>query len=513
MLVAMGIHTQARDEAYDVVVIGAGIGGLTAAAVLAKAGRKVLVVEQGGRPGGYAQALDRGKYRFDLSLHMVAGCGRDEGGRIDCLLAGLGVQDHCQFVPVDPLYTAAFPELRFTAPAGAEAYLDAHAGRFPRQARGFRRLLELCSVMKRECLGLPGPLRYRDLLRASWREPRLPRYLKATLASVMSRCLDDRRAQAVFAALWPYCGLPPSRVSFALWAAMLMTYLEDGAFYCRGSFENLANALVTALKNYGGELLLESRVRRILVDGRRARGVVLADGRRIAAATVISNADATQTFEELVGPEYLPGRLLRRLRRLEPSLSALVVYLATDLDVHTSGCGYETVIHKTWDHEEAYRQVCEGQPGGICLTVPTVIDPSLAPPGEHLVIASSLMPYRMSRPWAEEEERYADLMLGEIEPHLPGIRDHVLCRAVVSPATRHRLTLNRQGALYGWALTPKQVGFGRLPQRTPIGGLYLCSDWVQPGSSIYGVTMAGLQTAQQILGCRSEQQLWQALRV
>jgi prolycopene isomerase len=130
-------------------------------------------------------------------------------------------------------------------------------------------------------------------------------------------------------------------------------------------------------KNNGGELLLQCRVRRIIVEKqyRMVKGVMLENGLKIKAPIVISNADATQTFEELVGIEKLPERFVKKLHRMEPSLSAFVVYMATNLNLAEMGARHETFVYNTWDHSQTYSQIHDGMPTGIVVTVPTLIDP------------------------------------------------------------------------------------------------------------------------------------------
>ena len=281
---------------------------------------------------------------------------------------------------------------------------------------------------------------------------------------------------------------------------MLESFLEEGAFYCQGSFQRLVNAFVEGLEAHGGELLLRSAARRILVTDGRVTGVVLENGQRIQAPVVVSNADAHQTFEELIGAEKLPRRFVSALNRMTPSLSAFVVYLATDLDLHGLDTHHEMFFYRSWSHDETYRQMVAGQPSGLSISVPTLVDPSLAPAGEHVIIATTLIPYDLGASWRTEKVRYAERLLEELEAVFPGLRGHVTFAEGASPRTMERYTLNLTGAIYGWEVSPKQVGRGRLPHKTPIRGLYLSGHWTQPGGGVYGVIASGLQAAQLVAG-------------
>jgi len=505
----MRFHGEAHRDRYDVIVVGSGMGGLTTAAMLADAGRSVLVVERHDRLGGYAHAFRRGAYLFDSSVHMVGGC--EQRGLVGQLLETLGVADRCQFTRLEPCYRAVFPGLDLAVPTGVDAFIDAHEAAFPGRAQGLRALIARCRDIRSElrtAAELPSHL---DALGAPERFPTLTKYRRATLAQLMEAHDVDPQLQAVFATLWPFLGLPPGQVSFVYWATMLLSYIEDGAYYCRGTFQRLANVLGEAITERNGEILLRSVVRRIRLDDGRVAGVILENGQHIDAPVVVSNADARQTAEELVGATALPTRYMRTLRRLSPSVSAFVVYAATDLDLAARGVSHESFVYSGWDHEAAQRRIGAEHPSWLTITVPTISDPSLAPAGEHLLILTTLIPNSATQRWSRDKAAEVQAMLTAAERHIPNLRKHVVFAEGATPRTMERYTRNTAGAIYGWAMSPQQIGPARPSQRTPIDGLYLAGHWTRPGGGIYGVVASGVEAARTIIGHASDVDRWKTL--
>ncbi len=504
------MNHEASKSAYDVVVVGGGIGGLTAGAFLAQAGKQVLVVEQQERAGGFAREFQHGSYNINPALHLIMGCGPAGPagqGLIDAALSQLGVQDQCEFAVADPFYRIQFPDFQMEVPAGRDAYLEAHQRLFPEEAKGFGNLISLCSQVYQEFVRLPIVPRWRDWALMPVRFPRHTRYVNATLGSVVNRYLSGPRLRAAYAILWPYVGLPPSRVSFLMWATMMASYVEEGAFYCRGGFQGLADALAKGLADHGGELIVGTRVTKIHAASSRVQGVSLENGQQINAPVVISNVDAKRTFQHLLEPGQVPARYMRKLSRLEPSMSVLGLHLATDLDVRALGVPKVTMIMPE-DLESVYTDALSGKVSGLAMHIPTVCDPSLAPPGEHLVILQATLPYGAGDLSPSVRARCAEELLEGAETVLPGLRQRITFVQGASDASHQPYPLHRLGPIYGWAALPRQAGPFRLPNRTPVAGLYLAGHWAQPGHGIWSVVLSGINTARLVLGQDSSAPLW-----
>ena len=258
--------------------------------------------------------------------------------------------------------------------------------------------------------------------------------------------------------------------------------------------------------------MLGTAVTKIEVDAGRVTGIALeGDAPGPGSTAVIANADATQTIERLVGADLFPERFLRRYRRLRPSLSAFVLFTATDLDLPGLGLASETFVHD-WDHEENYRRSRDD--GAVCGTwasLPTLHDPSLAPEGEHLLVFSALVPYDIGEHWDQARRRYAEVMLDRLERLVPGYRDHLKFLESATPLAMERYTLSREGAIYGWENTPQQSVGRRLPPVAPIEGLLFAGHWTEPGTGSFRAVYSGFLAALMLLQYERPDELLDAL--
>jgi len=247
--------TEPRDERYDAIVVGSGLGGVSAAALLAKHGYKVLICEQGEGAGGLAHAFSRGPYTFDSAIRVLA-----EGEMIENLLRYLGVEDECTLTTIDPLYRVNMPDgFSLVADIGLEPFMESHIREFPHEEAGIRSFFGLRRQMFLEAAQMPMQLDPRQLGDAMEKFPTLFKYRTATLQDVLDDHLHDPKLKAVCCALWPYLAMPPSQLSFFAYSQFIGV-LVDGPSYCMGTFQKLVDAFVTAVERGGGELVVHSAV-------------------------------------------------------------------------------------------------------------------------------------------------------------------------------------------------------------------------------------------------------------
>lgn len=497
---------------FDVIVIGSGMGGLTAAGLLAKLGLSVLVLEQHDRPGGYAHSFKRKRYLFDAGVHLTSGCGLAgyAGGQvIRRILQALEVEQQVQFIPINPFAHAAYPGFSVDLPQSITALVEAMRNRFPDQIAGLSALLQLCLNIAEQAAIADEVMTTQDSAFIQAQLALLLQYRHATLAEVWGDFIQHPELQSIFASQWPYLGLPPSQVSFVYWATMFIGYLEDGAYYCRGGFQKLAEVMVDGMLKHTGSIRYNTAVTKIKVTDNKVEGVILASGEHIAAKVVISNADLRHTIHKMVGEAYFPKRYIARLNRMEPSLSIFVVYIGTNLDVNQCGAHHEAFYYADADHEISYKQTLSGELSWLSVTIPTLVDPSLAPPGHHIVMLTTMVDADSQQNWSAAKPEMVSKVLALAEQKLPGLQDHIVVIEAGSPATLERYTSNYKGAAYGWACTPAQTGPNRLQHRSPIDGLFFAGHWVAPGGGVYGACFSGMQATQQILGVVGQSKLWQ----
>ncbi|HXU45334.1 MAG TPA: NAD(P)/FAD-dependent oxidoreductase [Thermoanaerobaculia bacterium] len=495
-----GLRT-APEARYDAVIAGAGIGGLIAGNLLARAGLKVLLVEQHYMAGGYCSTFRRGGYTFDAATHFYPLLGNPETitGR---LLCDLGVET--RWVKMDPVDTFHFPDgSRFAVPADFDAYLAKVKAEFPDEAAALDGFF--ASVREAYLHGLLHYFRGRPGVPGD----RLARYRDLSVREVLEERFKNPKLRLLLAADCPHWGSPPGRTSFVFDSMLRLSYFL-GNYYPLGGSQAFPDDLARCFEERGGQIMTSTAVRRVRIAGGRVVGVDLemlrGPGRTafphpaVATGTVVSNADLVQTFETLVGPEHLePGRL-DELRRLRPTFPCWLTHLGlagVPREALEEAQGYY------WDSWQMDRVGLDAL--RFKLFSPTLYEPAMAPPGGQVLIVQKVleMDYEGVCDWDAHKRGIEDFIFGHLERLLPGIGERIVVESSASALTSWRFTLNRHGAMLGWEMSPGQLGSGRPGLETPVGGLWCVGHWTRPGGGITPVIVSAQQVAEGILRGRA----------
>jgi prolycopene isomerase len=503
-------------EKWPVVVIGAGAGGLGAGATLAQNGVKTLVLEQHDKPGGYMTAFERGDYRFEVSLHMMDGL--DENGTTRGALKKLGILDRVKPIKIEPIYRLVYPDLTLDVPSDLAAYRKVLGEKFPGSAEGINRLLdELLAIGSateklqklQDQFFLLRWVKYPFVPLMAWD---LIKNRNATLQEIGDRYIKDPKAKSTVFQLVNFLGLPASRASGAYFAIMWASYHKYGAYHFQGGSQAVSNALAQVIQEKGGEVRLNTRVKKILIQEGKAVGVETEKGQKIYADYVISNANGYSTYIDMVGEQNLSSKFVKYVKGLEPGISVTEVYLGLNLDLSKIGLGGigEIFYNPDYDAEGQWKnnlamKIDDKVSLGIALYSNT--DPTCAPPGKSVVVLTLITPYDWKNRWQSGEggEAYhnlknqvADRMIAIAEKTIPGIRNAIEVMEVGSPLTMERYTLNYKGSFMGWAPTPAQSMLKRMRFTGPIKNLYLAGSWSFPGGGQSASLISGQMTGQMV---------------
>ncbi len=521
----------------DIIIIGSGAGGLSAALALAQAGERVIVIEQHNVPGGLCHSFTSNGYRFSPGIHYVGQLG--EGGFVRGLYEGLGVADDLTFYEMNP---DGYEHIRIgqqfmDIPSGKQATIERFKQRFPADTKGIEDYFFLVEKICQQLPVVPETRTFMEFLTVPYRTKHMGRYGLFSL----KRTLDDRISDPLLKTfLSIQCGdhgLPPSKTPFALHAAVAGHYLEGG-YYPKGGGRAIPRAFVRALKKYQGKILLSTSVEKILTEknnkGHQAIGVKLGDGTELRAKKIISNASPHITYEQLIGREYISSKLQRKLDKATYSTAALVLYLATDMDLAKMNLDSGNYWHiQSHDLEAYYKQtinpniVNADECPGVFLGITSMKDPESFRNGHHTLEAVSFISYDIFKQWQHTQYQHRPddyyalkrkltaSMLKTIEHIIPGISDNLLHCELSTPLSNEHYVRSTNGSCYGTEKTLSQIGPFSFQCRSEIKNLYLCGASTT-AHGLSGATTSGLGVASSLLSCRPSELLintGQTLRV
>ncbi len=495
----------ATDDGYDVVVVGGGMGGLSSAAMLSSYGFSVLLLEQHHKVGGCTTSFSRGEFEFDAALHEMAGGGPDS--RLGQMLHEAGVAQKIELIRIPELYRSVFPGVDVTIPTDRDGAIEVLCAEWPEECPAIVAFHDEMKAVAEQSSKLAGMQRRSGISKAAipLQAPAVVRNLRGNMGDILDQYFRDERLKAVVAQLWVYYGPPPDELWPIIFYSANHHYLTHGAYHIRGSSQALADAYAERIVELGGEVRTGVRVDRIDIVSGRVVGVTTADGERIPARYVVSNADPYQTFHKLVGAEHLPPSLLRRLERMKPSNGLVGVYLGLDVEPsHWDIDDHEIFYNTTLDTNRLYASMMDGSYDEVAVSITlysNLGDDFYAPPGKSVVVLHS---YADIDSWPEEREAYqaekervAQRLISVASRMMPGLEQHIEELEIATPRTLRRYNLTHMGTPYGFDATPDQ-GLC-LPNHTPVDGLFLANAWTSPGQGVGTAQMSGAEAARQVL--------------
>ncbi len=508
------------DGPFDAVVIGSGIGGLGVAALLAKhAGKRVLVLERHTKAGGFTHTFGREDWDWDVGLHYI-GQVHNRGSLLRRLFDEV-TDGALEWEPMGEVYdTAVIGGERFEYVTGREAWRERMVSYFPREAEAVDRYLALVreavsssrsffaeKAVPSMVSSLAGPWMRRSFLRHSDR----------TLGGVLDGLTNDAMLKAVLAAQLGDYGLPPTTASFAIHAMVFHHYL-DGAAYPVGGAGRIARSVAPLIEAAGGQIVVGADVAEILVEGGRAAGVRMADGKKIRSDLVISDAGVPNTVFRLL-PEGVPGRdaLRATLQRTSRSASHICLYLGLDHSDAEVGLGRSNLwVYPSPDQDGDLASYLADPQAPVPLafiSFPSAKDPDFPRrhAGKSTIEIVSIAPYERfgrweSSQWMKRGDEYEALkeelsarLVEVLEREVPQVRGRIAYRELSTPLSTRHFAAYERGEIYGLEHTPARFRERALRPRTGLKGLYLTGQDVCT-AGVSGALFGAVIAASAILG-------------
>ena len=475
---------------YDVIVIGAGLGGLTAGAKLAKEGKKVLLIEQHDRPGGCATTFKRKVFVFEVGLHEMDGLVNTDM-KIK-IFRDLGVFDKVEFLRVPEFYHFINERYEITIPHDPEKAIEVLTDNFPEEESGIEAYFDQILNAKKKAKESEGKA-------------------EISLGEFLDSIIRNEDLKLVLLGNLGYFHDDPYTVSLIYYSIAQGRYFQGGGNFIKGGSQKLSDYLSEYISQNGGKVILKHMVTDIITKDNKAVGIKYIENKKDAseinkayAEEIIANA-AIPNVANMLLPKEHGERLQQKINDLEPGASLLTIYLGFKKKVKELGSKY----YSTFVFDDSIKTQADikiNNKGGFNERSFTFIDYSqidseLSAKGKSVGVICCIDYYSDWDKLNKEEYKakkkiVGDIYIEKLEKLIPGIKDQIEYYEIATSKTVARYTLNPEGAVYGFAQTPQRIMYNKIQS---IDNLHFASAWTKIGGGFSGAIFSGYLCAIDIL--------------
>jgi prolycopene isomerase len=495
-------------DSYDVIVVGAGLGGMTAASLLARRGLSVLMIDQQNKPGGSCTSFKREDHVFDVGTAMLYGFG-EKGFRPFRFLINQ-LEEPIDIIAHSTLARMTFEGQEIIFWPDIDRFLEELFRLYPQEKEGLRAffadLYKLYEniVIKNEVISPPSEFSPRQGVRRLLSAPlaiiKMQKLLSTSTLDLLQKYFHTPDIINFFDKLCSaYSYTTAAETPVVLAATMFIDNHIGGVYFPAGGAQTLPNVIEKAFERDGGQTLYRHLVDEILIKDGTAYGVRLSNGVEIRSERVIANATVWNIYGKLVRPVHIPPERLKWAQSLVPTFPSMTLYMVVERN------GFPEGLYP-WEIFIENRKVIDSS--DLTLYINSLVDTTLSPP-DHLVVFA-IAPNMCQWPHPDErgyhsddyeaqKQREAERMLNQIEQHIPGFRKQILSLIIGTPTTIERYLLKNGGAVGGPKNQIGQEMLKRLHARSEWKHLYFCGDSTVMGTGAPATTVSGVGAANVIL--------------
>jgi len=478
---------------YNTIIIGSGLGSLTTAAILAKEGQKVLVLERHYTAGGYTHIFKRKGYEWDVGIHYVGELNRSSTLKkiFDYVSDG-----KLKWEDMGPVYDKiVIGEKAYDFPKGVENFKKKMTQYFPEEKNAIDSYIDLIFKSTRTnrnfFIDKALPPLISKLIGWVFRK-QFYKFSDKTTYEVISSITKNENLIKVLTGQYGDYGLPPKQSSFAMHATLVRHYFNGGNFPVGGSSQ-VANTIIPVIENAGGTVLVSAEVDKIIIEKDKAKGVLMKDGKVFFAENIVSGTGIINTYTKLIPDEVSKKHFFKaQLKNIKPSVSHVCLYIGL------KGTPNELKLPKTnyWvypndlDHDDSINRYVKNINAPfpvVYISFASAKDPDWSKryPNKSTIDIITLVPYKIFEKWEKNswmkrgqeyealKEKIAKRLLNELYKQLPHLNGSVDYYELSTPLTTKHFTNYETGEIYGLDHSPKRFRQKFLKPRTPITNFYL----------------------------------------